>query len=170
MNCTFSGNKCTSTNFEKVIEFNRSFGVPIKEKVDKTVFDTDVKLVKYRMSLINEEVAELNQAVKDKNMTETVDALADILYVVYGMGASLGINLDNAYNIVHASNMSKLCKTEEEAKETIEWYLKNEKRYDTPKYRLSQDKNHYVVYNESTQKVLKNVYYKPADFSNMLKE
>lgn len=158
------------SNFEKVIEFNTSFGVPVKETLDKTVFDTNPKLVEYRMSLINEEVQELNEAVKNKDTKETIDALADILYVVYGMGASLGIDLDKAYDIVHKSNMSKLCKTEEEAKETVEWYLKNEKRYDSPKYRLSQDGKNYVVYNESTQKVLKNIHYKPADFSDMLKE
>jgi predicted HAD superfamily Cof-like phosphohydrolase len=158
------------TNFEKVIDFNKSFGVPVEEKLNKTIFDTNAKLVEYRTSLINEEVGELNQAVKDKDMKETIDALADILYVVYGMGASLGIDLDRAYNIVHDSNMSKLCKTEEEAKETVEWYLKNEKRYDSPKYRLSKDEKHYVVYNESTQKVLKNIHYKPADFTDMLKE
>ena len=55
-------------------------------------------------------------------MVETIDALADILYVVYGAGASFGIDLDKAFDIVHRSNMSKLCQTEEDAIETVRIY------------------------------------------------
>ena len=105
----------------------------------------------------------LEQAVKEKDYVETVDALGDILYVVYGMGSSIGINLDDAFSIIHDSNMSKLCKNEKEAQETVEWYTKeyeNERLpYDSPAYRKSVCGNYWVVYNASTGKILKSINY-----------
>ena len=41
-------------------------------------------------------------------MVEIADALTDILYVVYGAGHTFGIDLDDCFDEVHASNMSKL--------------------------------------------------------------
>jgi len=42
-----------------------------------------------------------------------MDALGDIVYVCYGMAASMGLDLHEAFKIIHESNMSKLCLTEE---------------------------------------------------------
>ena len=159
------------TNFEKVIEFNKMFGIPTNDTPQKDMFTEDPKLVEYRMSLIREEVQELEDAVKDNDITETLDALGDILYVVYGMGVTLGLDLDKGMGLVHNSNMSKLCKTEEEAQETVTWYKEQYElkklKYDTPAYRKSYDDKYWVVYNESTKKILKSINYKPVDFTIM---
>ena len=45
------------------------------------------------MDLIREEVQELEEAVKQKDYKETMDALGDIVYVCYGMATSMGIDL-----------------------------------------------------------------------------
>jgi len=158
--------KGTMTDFQKVRDFNETFGVPSFDEPQLDIFNNNAKLVEYRLSLIREEVSELEQAVKDKDLVEVCDALADIIYVVQGMGASMGINLDKAFDIVHKSNMSKVCETEEEAKSTVVYYEQNkdELGYDTPKYRLSSNGKYYVVYNESTMKVLKSINYSPARF------
>jgi predicted HAD superfamily Cof-like phosphohydrolase len=156
------------TNFEKVRdEFNVAFGVKQNEELQKDLFDTDPKLVNYRLSLINEEVQELNDAIKNKDIIETIDGLTDILYVVYGMYTTLGINADDAYDLVHKSNMSKLCKDEEEAKLTVDFY-KTDGRYDSPDYRLSNDGKYYVVYNKSTSKILKSINYSPVKFDSIM--
>jgi predicted HAD superfamily Cof-like phosphohydrolase len=157
------------SNFQQVVEFNTSFGVPVNTTLQNELFDKDPKLVEYRMSLIREEMKELEEAVTTKDYKETVDALTDILYVVYGFYTALGVDADKAYDIVHRSNMSKLCSTEEEAIKTVEWYKANESRYDSPAYRPSADGKYFVVYNQSTQKVLKNVNYTPANFDSLLK-
>ena len=47
--------------------------------------------------------------------------VGDILYVTYGAGSSFGLDMDKAFSLIHDSNMSKLCKTEAEALETVEW-------------------------------------------------
>merc|ERR1712176_1018255 len=112
--------------------------------------------------------------MKAKDMTETIDALGDILYVVYGAGGAFGIDLDRAFDLIHKSNMTKLCKTEDEAKETVQWYKDNQTGpegkypYDTPAYRLSPDGQYYAPFNESTGKILKSVNYAPVTFDSIL--
>ena len=61
-----------------------------------------------RFNLIKEELNELEQAMKTKDLKEVADALADILYVTYGAAAAYGINADMVFDEVHDSNMSKL--------------------------------------------------------------
>ena len=60
--------------------------------------------------MINEELEELKQAISEKNLTEVADALTDILYVTYGAGHAFGIDLDQCFEEVQNSNMSKLGK------------------------------------------------------------
>jgi hypothetical protein len=157
------------TNFQKVDHFNKTFGVTTHNTLQKNIFDKDPKLVQLRLDLITEEVQELKDAIKEKDMNETIDALTDILYVVYGAGSSFGINLDKSFDIVHESNMSKLCRNEEVAKETVEWYKKEYEEgrlpYDTPTYRKDDKSDKYIVYNESTGKIIKSREYNAVNFS-----
>ena len=155
------------SNFEKIREFNTAFGVKTNNTPQKDLFDTDRKLIEYRLSLVNEEVQELNDAVKNKDFVETIDGLADVLYVAYGFFSSIGIDADKAFELVHKSNMSKLCVSEQEAKDTVKSY-ELDKRYDSPDYRLSDDGKHYVVYNKSTSKILKSINYNPVKFDSIL--
>ena len=92
------------TNFQKVETFMKTFGQEVKTK---TEFPKE-KIVKLRYDLINEELEELQDAIKDRNMLEIADALTDILYVTYGAGHAFGIELDKCFNEVQESNMSKL--------------------------------------------------------------
>ena len=92
------------TNFERVEEFMTTFGQNVLKQ--PTLADNDTKLL--RLSLIEEELQELRAALGDKDIVEVADALTDLLYVIYGMGHTYGINLDACFVEVHASNMSKL--------------------------------------------------------------
>jgi predicted HAD superfamily Cof-like phosphohydrolase len=158
------------TNFEKVAKFNEAFGVDRYPTPQPNIFKENPKLVELRLNLIREEVKELEDAVKNHDMVETVDALADILYVVYGAGDCFGIKLDEAYQTVHSSNMTKICISEEEAKETVEWYKKNKADiYPTPTYKPTADEKHWIVYNKSTGKVLKSINYLPAQLEGYCK-
>ncbi|MDP7197985.1 MAG: nucleoside triphosphate pyrophosphohydrolase family protein, partial [SAR202 cluster bacterium] len=51
---------------------------------------------------------EFEEAVKNKDLKEVADSLTDILYVTYGAGHAFGINLDECFEEVQKSNMSKL--------------------------------------------------------------
>tara|TARA_B100000963_G_scaffold7662_1_gene6062 strand:+ start:28123 stop:28494 length:372 start_codon:yes stop_codon:yes gene_type:complete len=92
------------TNFENVRKFMKTFGQEIKEKAG---FPND-KTVSLRYNLIKEELDELKQAMKNRDIKEIADALTDILYVTYGAGHAFGINLDKCFKEVQNSNMSKL--------------------------------------------------------------
>ena len=61
-----------------------------------------------RIDLIEEELGELKEAMKNNDLLEVADALTDILYVTYGAGHAFGINLDKCFEEVQNSNMSKL--------------------------------------------------------------
>ena len=92
------------SNFNKVKTFMETFGQEVKKKAS---FSSD-KINKLRYDLIKEELDELREAIDQKDMIEIADALTDILYVTYGAGHAFGINLDNCFNEVQDSNMSKL--------------------------------------------------------------
>ena len=92
------------TNFEMVGDFMEAFG----QEVLYMPKMPDTNLAALRLDLINEEVQELRDGLGKKSMLEIADALTDILYVVYGMGQSLGIDLNLCFDEVHNSNMSKL--------------------------------------------------------------
>jgi len=92
------------SNFESVKNFMQTFGQEVKSKAE---FPNE-KIVHLRYELIKEELDELNQAIKDKDLKEVADALTDILYVTYGAGHAFGINLDKCFDEVQKSNMSKL--------------------------------------------------------------
>ena len=155
------------TNFEKVVDFNRQFGVLKDDTLNaKTeIIKENPGEVEACLKLIREEVRELEDAVKDNDFVETVDALTDILYVVYGMGARIGVDMDKALSLVHDNNMSKLCDTEEEAIASVKYYEINKEKYkyEFPAYKLAPDGKHFVVYNKSPPKVLKSIKWKPVD-------
>ena len=94
------------SNFEDVKKFMKTFGQKV---ITKPQFP-DEKTMNLRFDLIKEEVSELEQAMKEKDLKEVADALTDILYVTYGAGQAFGIDLDKCFEEVQNSNMSKLGK------------------------------------------------------------
>ena len=92
------------TNFENVKKFMETFGQEVKTKAS---FPNN-KITNLRIDLIKEELSELKDAVEKKDIKEVADALTDILYVTYGAGHAFGINLDQCFEEVQNSNMSKL--------------------------------------------------------------
>ena len=92
------------SNFDDVKTFMQTFGQEVKIKAEFP----EEKIVKLRYHLIKEELSELQNAIKTKDLKEIADALTDILYVTYGAGHAYGIDLDKCFSEVQRSNMSKL--------------------------------------------------------------
>ena len=92
------------SNFSKVGNFMKTFGQEVKTKPSLST----EKINKLRIDLIKEELEELTEAMNNKNLLEVADALTDILYVTYGAGHAFGIDLDQCFEEVQNSNMSKL--------------------------------------------------------------
>jgi len=121
--------KKNTTNFQKVMIFNRAFDMvsnepseynsysedsqgnimysPLKH-IRKELFMKSKNIIRLRLDLIKEEIFELNDAIKDNNIIEQRDACADILYVVYGMCDVLGISIDDIFNNTIKDIITKL--------------------------------------------------------------
>jgi len=94
------------SNFKDVKIFMEKFGQMVRTKPQ---FPDD-KTMQLRLDLIKEELSELEEAMRTKNLKEVADALTDILYVTYGAGYAYGIDLDQCFKEVQRANMSKLGK------------------------------------------------------------
>jgi len=94
------------TNFDRVGEFMSTFGQTVRTKPTLPIKVPQVS--RLRVELIEEELQELRKALEDNDVIEVADALTDLLYVVYGSGHAFGIDLDQCFEEVHSSNMSKL--------------------------------------------------------------
>ena len=155
-------------NFDKVRNFMRIMGQQVPSQPVKP--ETVEPITKLRISLIEEELNELKEAVKNNDFVEVLDALADILYVKYGAGAAWGVDLQKAFDLVHDSNMSKICSSQSEAEETVKWYKEHpEKGYPSPEYRPADEENNsFVVFEKTTGKILKSVNYKSVNLTELV--
>jgi len=122
-----------------------------------------------------------------KNIIELYSVLIKTIINTFKLGFSLRVDINKIFDIVHNSNMSKLCKSEEEAIETVSFYEHKYEifityyqefcerfgrdseqakevysPYDSPFYYKSG--NYYLVKNKSTGKALKSVNYTPVMF------
>lgn len=152
--------KITQSNFDKVKLWFEDQGDVFggKPNIDNIEFG-------FRPHL-DQMFATLKNLEKIDNWDTYVGNLCCLLFKVYNMAFMCGVELDEAFSIVHESNMSKVCTSEEEAKKTVEHYKLNDPRYDSPNYRKSE--NYWVIFNESTGKILKSINYNPADFSKLI--
>ncbi len=86
-----------------VLDWHERFGVHVRT----TPGMVDPKTRDLRIALIKEELGELEEAGRLQDLTKIADALADLLYVVYGTAVSYGIDIEPLFLEVHHSNMSK---------------------------------------------------------------
>lgn len=148
--------------FEQVTEFCQMMGQVVEHNAQFPSKD----VIDLRIGLIDEEFNELKTAIEENNMIDVADALADLLYVTNGTACAFGLTsiFKDIQNEVHSSNMSKVCLTEEEAKQTIEKYNKDDVGYTNYAPRFG----YYVVYRVSDNKVLKSINYKPANLKPII--
>jgi predicted HAD superfamily Cof-like phosphohydrolase len=144
-------------------QFHHTFGMPI---LDTPTIPSEERC-KLRIALLEEELKELKQALADNDLVETADALCDLQYVLTGaiLEFGLGHKFKELFDEVQRSNMSKACKTIEEAEDTQKYYLESR---GTASY-IVEKEGEYLVYRKEDSKVLKSVKYSPADLVSLLK-
>lgn len=145
-----------------VAEFHKTFKHPILSSPQIPSEDR----CKLRVSLIAEELKELEEAIQNKDLVEVADALCDIQYVLSGaiLEFGLGDKFKELFDEVQRSNMSKTCKTMEEAEATQQFYLDKD---GTESY-IEESDGHFLVYRKGDNKTLKSVNYSPADLKSRL--
>lgn len=92
------------THFEMVGEFHKTFGHPINTIPQTNIFNEKPNVVNLRVKLIYEEINELLNAIKNRDIIECIDGVCDILYVVYGTFHTIGINYDEGYGNINYNN------------------------------------------------------------------
>ena len=149
------------SRLEQVSEFHNTFEAPILD----TPQIPSKERCNLRISLIQEELDELKQAIADNDLVEVADALCDIEYVLLGtvLEFGLGKKFQELFDEVQRSNMSKACVSQEEAEATVKWYEEK----DVSSYWVKRGEK-WFVYRVEDKKALKSVNYSPVDLKRIL--
>lgn len=145
----------------QVAEFHRTFKHPILPSPQVPAPERSA----LRVSLLAEELKELEEAIAQNDLVEIADALCDLQYVLAGavLEFGLGESFGALFNEVQRSNMSKACNTEAEAEATVAHYnAKGTECY------FKADNGKYLVYRTADNKTLKSVFYSPANLAGIL--
>ena len=135
-------------SLNQVADFHRTFNAPI---LDTPQIPSEQRC-ELRVNLLQEELNELSQAIKDNDIVEIADALADLQYVLSGavLEFGLGEKFVELFNEVQRSNMSKACDTQQEALMTLSHY----KKKDGTEGYYKKINGKWLVYRASDDKVL----------------
>lgn len=146
-----------------VAEFHKTFKHPI---LTYPTIPSEQRC-KLRVSLIAEELKELEEAINNQDIVEVADALCDIQYVLSGAILEFGLadKFKELFDEVQRSNMSKACKTIEEAEATVKHY--NNKGVECY---YEQEGDLYLVYRTEDRKTLKSITYSPADLKRIIEQ
>lgn len=147
-----------------VADFHDTFNLPVlKEPIIPNVDRT-----KLRINLLEEELSELKEAIANNDLVEVADAFCDIQYVL--SGAILEFGLADKFKIlfdeVQRSNMSKTCKSMDEAEATSKYYLEKKGM----ESKIEERNGEFLVYRIDDGKVLKSVNYSPANIKGLLEK
>lgn len=114
------------------------------------------------LNTIFDEYNKLETYCKENNQ-KWIDTLHNIILYVYELQKEMKYDSDKIFTIVHDSNMSKLCKSEIEAQQTVEKYQQEynagKSPYDSVFYYKLKDSDLYVIKNKSSGKALKSINY-----------
>lgn len=143
---------------QEIKEFNLTSGL-----IPRSDF-SDKEFVKLKLGLIKEETAEIEEAIESNDKVELLDGILDLLYVTIGLAVSYGLDsvLEEGFQRVHESNMSKFCSTKLEAMSTITSY--KEKGIET---HTKQVGSKWVVFRAEDGKVLKSIAYTPVNLDDL---
>ena len=149
-------------SLNQVADFHTTFNAPI---LDTPQIPSEQRC-ELRVNLLQEELNELSQAIKDNDLVEITDALCDIQYVLSGavLEFGLGDKFVELFNEVQRSNMSKACDTQQEALMTLYHY----KKKDGTEGYYKKINGKWLVYRASDDKVLKSINYSPANLKDIL--
>lgn len=145
-----------------VSKFHTLFDAPILE----TPQIPDLKRAQLRVSLLQEELNELQEAIDNNDLTEVADALGDLQYVLSGAVLEFWLwdRFAEIFAEIQRSNMSKACNSLQEAEATVAYY----KTYKDTEWYIVSKWDQYLVHRTEDNKVLKSINYSPADINKFL--
>jgi len=147
---------------EKVKCFHEMFNAPVLE----TPQIPSKERCDLRVTLIQEELDEMKEAIEKGDVIEIADSLGDLMVVLCGsiLEFGMGDKFNDIFENIHNSNMSKACDSKKEALETLSHY----KQKDGTEGRYEEVNGKYIVYRSNDNKVLKSVGYSPASLKDII--
>ena len=144
-----------------VAKFHETFNLPILD----TPQIPSAERCMLRINLLQEELNELKEAIEQNDLIEVADAFCDIQYVLSGAILEFGLaeKFKTLFDEVQRSNMSKTCKSMDEAKATQVHYDAKDQPSE-----IKQSNDEYLVYRKEDGKVLKSVNYSAANLVQYL--
>ncbi len=148
---------------EKVKCFHEMFNAPVLE----TPQIPSKERCDLRVTLIQEELDEMKEAIENGDVIEIADSLGDLMVVLCGsiLEFGMGDKFNEIFENIHNSNMSKACNTQQEALMTLSHY----KKKDGTEGYYKEINGKWIVYRTSDDKVLKSINYSPAELKKLLK-
>ncbi len=145
-----------------VAAFHDVFGMPVLS--EPTI--PDEKRCNLRVALLQEELDELKTAILENDIVGVADALSDLQYVLSGAVLEFGLasRFKALFDEVQRSNMSKPCKSYQEALATQKYYLEEK---NTTSF-IEEKEGEFLVYREADRKVLKSINYSEADLESIV--
>jgi predicted HAD superfamily Cof-like phosphohydrolase len=148
-------------SLQSVALFHQTFNHPILS--EPTI--PEAKRCALRVSLLAEELKELEEGIKNQDIVEIADALCDLQYVLSGaiLEFGLGEKFKALFDEVQRSNMSKACKNEEEAQLTVAHYQSQ-----GVECYYQQEGDLFLVFRQEDNKTLKSIGYSPAELGKII--
>ncbi len=124
--------------------------------------------VSMAVSLIEEELQELKEAIEKDDVEEICDALEDLKWVCGNVAYYYGIpvkKLEEYQRLVSTSNWSKFCASQEDAIWTVKLYMEGthpSKPGEKILCYYHPQGEYWIVRRGSDNKIMKNAFYKPV--------
>lgn len=147
---------------ESVKEFHETFNHPVLS--NPTIPNNS--RCELRINLMQEELNEIKEGIENNDITEIADGLCDLMYVLVGSIHEFGLSnkFEELFKEVQRSNMSKACNNEQEAIDTVKFYLNRDNTI--AEYKQKGEK--WIVYRKSDNKLLKSINYSSANLEQIL--
>lgn len=149
---------------KQVAAFHRTFKHPIA--AEPAIPSSE--RCQLRLSLLKEELTELEEAIREGDLVAVADAFCDLQYVLTGaiLEFGMGTKFKSLFDEVQRSNMSKSCVSMQEAEDTQLYYEKTKGVESI----IEASGEQFLVYRATDRKTLKSINYSPADLAAILFE
>ena len=149
------------------------FNNPMLRKVDIEDCDSYDQLLKKKLQSIEDMIRNLDYESVLKTLSAMyLTAMAIGKQLLKGYAEKKNINCHEAFNEVfneiYDNNMTKFCKSEEEAIRTVKEKYGNHPEYKTPNYKKNEKGDLWIVYNENPSKVLKSISWKEVSLDRFV--
>lgn len=164
----YGAGSCFGINIDKLIQdeyLNKNIASSSHATTYQIVYSkvhSDFDLEMYSMKFIDGWIQGLSYCLITCQYKDIPDLLKKMALAVFHRCCNLEIDVDELVDIIHKSNMTKLCHSKDEADKSVEFYKKTEsKRYPLPTYKTNSNGTLWILYDATTGKRLKSINYQP---------